>query len=128
MSACECGFPIDPDNKMYVAGAECICDLKGVFPAMTGAACEGCGSTSNTVFSEKWQTSWCAQPSGCNTDSYTSKIMEKISSDFHLLPPRSYDHATDTVKPHFTSFVEFKAWVNKRIDKNIERIGEELGL
>tara|TARA_R110000751_G_scaffold262482_1_gene361758 strand:- start:315 stop:479 length:165 start_codon:yes stop_codon:yes gene_type:complete len=54
--------------------------------------------------------------------------MEKISSDFHLLPPRSYDHATDTVKPHFTSFVEFKAWVNKRIDKNIERIGEELGL
>tara|TARA_R110000824_G_scaffold150040_1_gene320467 strand:+ start:401 stop:625 length:225 start_codon:yes stop_codon:yes gene_type:complete len=44
MSACECGFPIDPDNKMYVAGAECICDLKGVFPAMTGAACESCGT------------------------------------------------------------------------------------
>lgn len=28
MTVCECGFPIDPDNKMYEAGAECICDLK----------------------------------------------------------------------------------------------------
>ena len=37
------------------------------------SACEGCGSKSNIVFSEKWQTTWCAQPSGCNTDSYTSK-------------------------------------------------------
>ena len=119
MSACECGFPIDPDNKMYVAGAECICDLK--------TACEGCGSRHNTVFSEKWQTTWCAQPSGCNTDSYTSKIMEKISSDLNNLPPRSYDYKTDKVTPHFTSFVEFKAWLNKRIDANIERIGEELG-
>ena len=36
MSACECEFPIHPDNKMYVAGAECICDLK--------TACESCGT------------------------------------------------------------------------------------
>ena len=26
---CEvCGFPIDPDNEVYSAGSECICDLK----------------------------------------------------------------------------------------------------
>lgn len=24
----ECGFPIDPDNEVYPAGSECICDLK----------------------------------------------------------------------------------------------------
>lgn len=24
----ECGFPIDPDNEVHPAGAECICDLK----------------------------------------------------------------------------------------------------
>ena len=29
MSKCEeCGFPIDPDNEVYPAGSECICDLK----------------------------------------------------------------------------------------------------
>jgi hypothetical protein len=92
------------------------------------SACEGCGSKSNIVFSEKWQTTWCAQPSGCNTDSYTSKIMDMLSNDFHNLPPRSYDAKTDTVTPTFNSFVGFKAWLIKRIDKNIERIGEELGL
>ena len=24
----ECEFPIDPDNEVYPAGSECICDLK----------------------------------------------------------------------------------------------------
>lgn len=24
----ECGFPVDPDNEVHPAGAECICDLK----------------------------------------------------------------------------------------------------
>ena len=24
----ECGFSIDPDNEVYPAGSECICDLK----------------------------------------------------------------------------------------------------
>ena len=24
----ECGFPIDPNNEVYPAGSECICDLK----------------------------------------------------------------------------------------------------
>tara|TARA_R110002020_G_scaffold29528_9_gene93086 strand:+ start:355 stop:525 length:171 start_codon:yes stop_codon:yes gene_type:complete len=25
---CECGFPINPNNDVYDAGSECICDLK----------------------------------------------------------------------------------------------------
>ena len=24
----ECGFPVDPNNTVYPAGSECICDLK----------------------------------------------------------------------------------------------------
>lgn len=91
-------------------------------------ACEGCGSTRRTVWLENNQVTWCAQPSGCNTDSYTSKIMDLLSNDFHHLPPRRYDDNGDLVIPQFNSFIEFKAWLIKRIDANIERIGEELGL
>jgi len=99
-------------------------------------ACEGCGSTRRTVWLENNQVTWCAQPSGCNTDSYTSKIMDLLSNDFHHLPPRSYvlkekiykNDNGDLVIPQFNSFIKFKAWLIKRIDANIERIGEELGL